>query len=82
MMVVIVRSGGQTWCQLADLTPYSVQVTPAWVTAFDLYPLQTMASKEDVLRRAADDGWWVSFAHDPRLNFAQVQERDGKWTAC
>ena len=27
-------------------------------------------------------GWWVSFAHDPRVNFAQVQEREGKWTAC
>jgi glyoxylase-like metal-dependent hydrolase (beta-lactamase superfamily II) len=82
MMVVIVRSGSQTWCQLADLTPFSVQVTPTWVTAFDLYPLQTIASKEDVLSRAADEGWWVSFAHDPRVNFAQVQERDGKWTTC
>jgi glyoxylase-like metal-dependent hydrolase (beta-lactamase superfamily II) len=82
MMVVIARSRGQTWCQLADLTPYSVQVTPTWVTAFDLYPLQTIASKEDVLRRAADEGWWVSFAHDPKVSFARVEERGGKWTAC
>ncbi len=82
MMIVKVRSRGETWCQLADLVPYALQVTPTWVTAFDLYPLQTIASKEDILRRAADEGWYVSFAHDPVKDFARVEENNGKWRAC
>ena len=82
MMVVIVRSRGETWCQLADLTPYSQQATPTWVTAFDLYPLETIASKEEILGRAAAEGWWVSFAHDPRVDFARIEHKDGKWRAC
>jgi glyoxylase-like metal-dependent hydrolase (beta-lactamase superfamily II) len=82
MMIVIVRSRGETWCQLADLVPYRLQVTPTWVTAFDLYPLQTIATKDEVLRRAADEGWWCSFAHDPVIDFARVEDRDGKWRAC
>lgn len=79
MMIVMVRSGGETWCELADLVPYAAQVTPTWVTAFDLYPLETIATKTDVLTRAAEDGWWCSFAHDPRVDFAQVTNAGGKW---
>jgi glyoxylase-like metal-dependent hydrolase (beta-lactamase superfamily II) len=82
MMVVIVRSGKETWCELADLTPYSAQLTPTWVTAFDLYPLQTIASKEDILGRAAAEGWWCSFGHDPRMDFTQIENKDGKWRTC
>lgn len=79
MMVVIVRSRGETWCQLADLVPYASQVTPTWVTAFDLYPLETIASKHNILTRAASEGWWCSFAHDPKVDFAQVTNAEGKW---
>lgn len=82
MMVVTVRSGGETWVQLADLAPYAQQLTPTWVTAFDLFPLETIASKEEILGRAAAEGWWCSFAHDPRTAFTQIQHKDGKWRAC
>ncbi len=82
MMVVIVRSGHDTWCQLADLTPYSQQLSPTWVTAFDLFPLQTIASKEDILGCAAAEGWWCSFAHDPRVDFTRIENKDGKWRTC
>lgn len=81
MMVVIARSGGQTWCQCADLVPFASQVTPTWVTAFDLYPLQTIATKERVLGKAADEGWWLSFGHDPKVDFARVSRKDGRWSA-
>ena len=81
LMVVIVRSGGETWCQCADLVPFAAHVTPTWVTAFDLFPLQTIASKEQLLGRAADEGWWLSFAHDPAVDFARVIRKEGKWIA-
>lgn len=79
MMVVIVRSGGQTWCQMADLAPMSAQVTPTWVAAFDLFPLETIANKTTLFTQAAREGWWCSFAHDPAVAFARIEEKDGKW---
>lgn len=82
MMIIVVRSGGETWCELADLAPYALHATPTWVAAFDLYPLETIATKNEVLRRAADEGWQVSFAHDPVTEFARIEERGGKWRAC
>lgn len=79
MMIVLVRSGGETWCELADLAPYSQHVTPTWVAAFDLFPLQTIANKGDILSKAAAEGWWLSFGHDPAIGFARVEEKAGKW---
>jgi glyoxylase-like metal-dependent hydrolase (beta-lactamase superfamily II) len=82
MMIVLARSHGETWCHLADLAPYAAQVTPTWVSGFDLFPLETIASKTEVLKRAAAEGWWCSFAHDPVVAFAKIETAEGKWRVC
>lgn len=79
MMVVLVRSRGETWCQFADLIEYASQVTPTWVSAFDLFPLETIANRTELLTRAADEGWWCSFGHDPAVAFAKIDLAEGKW---
>jgi len=79
MMVVLVRSHGETWCHFADLVAYVAQLTPTWVTAFDLFPLETIANKTRLLRLAAAEGWWCSFGHDPRVSFAKIEMAEGKW---
>jgi len=80
MMVVLVRSGGMTWCHLADLAPYAAHVTPTWVAAFDLFPLETIRSKNELFARAAAEGWWCSFGHDPKVDFARIVESGGKYS--
>ena len=80
MMVVIVRSGGETWCHFADLAPYAAHLTPTWVAAFDLFPLETIASKNELFARAATDGWWCSFGHDPVVGFGRVTSLEGKFS--
>ena len=82
MMIVIVRSHGETWCHLADLAPYAAQVIPTWVSGFDLFPMETIASKTEILERAASEGWWCSFAHDPAIAFAKIETAEGKWRVC
>ena len=79
MMIVLVRSGGETWCHLADLAPYAAQVTPTWVSGFDLFPLETITTRTDLLTRAANEGWWCSFGHDPKIAFAKIEVMEGKW---
>ena len=82
MMVVTVRSGGATWCHLADLAPYAAHVTPTWVAAFDLFPMESIRSKNELFTRAAADGWWCSFtqSNDPQIDFARIVARDGKFS--
>jgi glyoxylase-like metal-dependent hydrolase (beta-lactamase superfamily II) len=81
MMVVLVRSRGEIWCHLADLVPYASQVTPTWVSGFDLFPLETIANRTEILERAASEGWWCSFGHDPVVAFAKIEVAEGKWRA-
>jgi len=81
MTIVLVRSRGETWCHLADLAMYAAQVTPAWVSGFDLYPLDGIDNKTRIIGEAARENWWCSFAHDPKAAFAKVEVREGKWRA-
>ena len=82
MMIVIVRSQGEIWCHLADLAPYAAQVIPTWVSGFDLFPIETIASKTRILGQAASENWWCSFAHDPAIAFAKIESAEGKWRVC
>lgn len=79
MSIVIVEAGDETWCHLADLAPYAAHITPTWVAAFDLFPLQTIQTKTEIFTRAASEGWWVSFAHDPKVSFARIENSGGKF---
>ncbi len=80
MMVVLVKAGGETWCHLADLAPYAAHVTPTWVAAFDLFPMESIQSKNELFARAAKENWWCSFGHDPKVGFARIVSRDGKFS--
>lgn len=82
MMVVLLRAGGETWCHLADLAPFAAHITPTWVAAFDLFPLETITSKNELFKRAAAEGWWCSFGHDLKAAFARIESQDGKFSVA
>ena len=54
MMAITAESRGQTFCFLSDLLPMTPHAQPTWVTAFDLYPLQSIESKMQWLAAAAN----------------------------
>ncbi len=77
MAVVTVASRGETFCFLSDLVPTAAHLQPTWVAAFDLYPLQTIENKQQLLAEAADGNWVCGFAHDVQQPFARIT-RDEK----
>jgi glyoxylase-like metal-dependent hydrolase (beta-lactamase superfamily II) len=72
MMVVTAESRGETFCFLSDLVPTGAHVQPSWVAAFDLYPLQTIETKQEWLAKAAGQNWICAFAHEPSAGFARI----------
>jgi hypothetical protein len=54
MMVVTAESAGKTFCFFSDLVPTAAHVQPTWVAAFDLSPMETIASKMRWLTAAAE----------------------------
>ena len=81
MMVITAVSQGRTFCFLTDLVPTAAHVTPTWVAAFDLDPIQSIDSKLYWLAEAARGGWICAFAHDPAMAFARIVRRGDKFEA-
>jgi len=79
MMVVTASSVGRTFCFLTDLVSTAAHVTPTWVAAFDLDPIQSIDSKLHWLAEATRGEWICAFAHDPEIAFARIVQLDDKF---
>ena len=74
---VLIQSGGETACFLADLVPTSAHVPLPWIMAYDLEPLVTLETKRGLYRKAEAEGWRLCFEHDPLVAMGRLG-RDGK----
>ncbi|MGH7483722.1 MAG: MBL fold metallo-hydrolase [Longimicrobiales bacterium] len=77
---VLVRSGGETACFLADLVPTTAHLPLAWIMGYDVEPLVTLESKRALLRRARDEEWLLIFEHDPVVPWARLDPKEGRPT--
>jgi glyoxylase-like metal-dependent hydrolase (beta-lactamase superfamily II) len=48
-----------------DLIPTRWQIPVRWTSAFDDYPIQAVEIRNELVTRAAAEGWWCYFTHDP-----------------
>jgi glyoxylase-like metal-dependent hydrolase (beta-lactamase superfamily II) len=73
--VVRLQSGGQVALHLADLMPTHVHFNPLWVMAYDNYPLDAIAQKEEWENRGLRENAWFTFYHDPFLLACRFNEQ-------
>jgi glyoxylase-like metal-dependent hydrolase (beta-lactamase superfamily II) len=81
MMVITAESDARTFCFLTDLVPTVAHLTPTWITAFDLDPLQSVDSKLLWLTDAARGEWICAFGHDTETSFTRIVETQGRFEA-
>jgi len=74
---ILVESGGERACFLADLVPTSAHLPLPWIMGYDLEPLVTLESKRRLYARAEREGWLLLFEHDPVVAGGRLG-RDGK----
>ena len=48
---------------------------------YDLYPVETVAAKKELLPQAARESWTCLFYHDPEQPLARIVEENGKLSA-
>jgi glyoxylase-like metal-dependent hydrolase (beta-lactamase superfamily II) len=70
---VLLRSGGQSACFLADLVPTTAHVPLPWIMGYDLEPLVTLESKRALLRQAEEEDWLLVFEHDPAIAWGRIE---------
>jgi glyoxylase-like metal-dependent hydrolase (beta-lactamase superfamily II) len=69
---VLLESGGERACFLADLCPTAAHLPLPWIMGYDLEPLVTLETKRRVLERALDEDWLLIFEHDPRVPWGRL----------
>ena len=77
---IVVRGGGpagRTLGFFGDLLMRPWAANPRWVTAFDDFPLDSVARKAELFGRAADENWVVVLSHEARHPIGRlVRDRD------
>lgn len=62
---VLVRGSDRTLAFFGDLAMRPWSANPKWITAFDDFPLHSVAIKGELFARAAADDWTIVLSHEP-----------------
>jgi glyoxylase-like metal-dependent hydrolase (beta-lactamase superfamily II) len=74
---ILVQSGGETACFVADLVPTAAHLPLPWIMGYDLEPLRTLETRKHIYQRADAEGWLMVFEHDPTVVSGRLAS-DGK----
>ena len=74
---ILIQSGGETACFVADLVPTAAHLPLPWIMGYDLEPLVTLDTRKRIYQRAEAEGWLLVFEHDPGIVAGRLG-RDGK----
>jgi glyoxylase-like metal-dependent hydrolase (beta-lactamase superfamily II) len=76
--MVVIESGGKTAAFVADLVPTTAHLPDPWIMGYDLYPMDTLASKKAFYKEAVEKDILVFFEHDPVVAAGYIREEQGK----
>lgn len=82
MQAVVIESRGHTACYISDLIPTSAHIELTWGMSFDLFPVDTIASRKRYYAESIPGEWLTIFTHAPQAPWAYLQrDADGKMVA-
>ena len=74
---VVIESRGRTAVFVADLMPTTAHVPNAWIAGLDLYPMDTLSAKAQLVKEAVEKEILVFFEHDPVIAAGYIREENG-----
>ena len=81
LQCVRIESGNECAYFISDVVPTAAHLPYPWIMSFDLYPMETLASKKRLLPELAQRKAIVILPHDPHVPWVRLAEIDGKITA-
>lgn len=76
--IVRITGGSRVLVFAADLIPTTAHVEDPWIMGYDLFPVETLAVKQRMIREAIEHEHLVVFEHDPVVPVGIIRERDGR----
>jgi glyoxylase-like metal-dependent hydrolase (beta-lactamase superfamily II) len=73
---ILIQSGGETACFLADLVSTSAHLPLPWTLGFDVEPMVTIETRRRLYPRAEAEGWRVVFQHDTTVVMGRLAKQD------
>ena len=74
--VVLIDSGERTAFYTGDLIPTTSHLRTAYVPSVDLYPMESMKAKTELIRQAVDEHWLVFFGHDTKVDAGHLRRNE------
>ncbi len=74
LQLVRLEANEQTVIFCGDLIPTTAHLKPAWIAAYDLYPLTVIEEKKQLLAQAVEEGWHLFLEHDPTVAMCTVAD--------
>ncbi len=72
---VLISSGGGSVFYPGDLIPTGSHVPYPYIMGYDLFPLETLEQKKEILPRAFREDWLFVFEHDPVIRLGKLEEK-------
>lgn len=73
--IIRLESNGVVAYHLADLLPTHAHFNPLWIMAYDNYPLDAIAQKEEWENQGIKENAWFTFYHDPFVLACRFDEK-------
>lgn len=73
LQAVLLRLGDRIVCYPSDLVPTGHHLDPTWVMGYDLYPLDTIASRHRLYAQAVPNQWLVVYTHDHETPWSYIE---------
>ena len=75
---VLIRSGEEVACFLADVVPTMAHIPLPWIMGYDVEPLVTLESKRRLLAMALEERWLLVSTHDAVTPWGVLVQEEGK----
>lgn len=72
MQLPIIKGDGKTLVFMADLLPTHVHLPLPWVMGYDMFPTQTLLEKDEFMKQAVDENWYLYLEHDIQQEIIRV----------
>ena len=76
---VKITSKDQTVFFLGDLVPTSAHIGLPYIMSYDLYPVDTLKTKERLYEKILDEDWIIAFNHDPEYYFGRIKKEGERY---
>jgi glyoxylase-like metal-dependent hydrolase (beta-lactamase superfamily II) len=73
LMVPVIKTGNKTIVYAGDLIPVSANIPPIYLSAYDIFPMEAIVEKQNILKEIVENNYITIFQHDIEIEAATIE---------